>query len=143
LPSEEAKQEEQKAVERVKKLQPEVDTEATWVKKADKLQYGFKKHVVSDNEGMAIGVLTTTASVNEISNFEEMLATADLPKGISLSADKGYASAKNRELLKSKKLKDRILKRAVNLFCRNKYLSLILLQTSYCLYYLQLKNLFQ
>lgn len=112
-PSEEAKQEEKWAVKLLEKTQPGVDTEATWVKKAGKLQYGFKKHVVSDNEGMVIGVLTTTASLNEISNLEDVLATADLPQGIALYADKGYASAKNRELLKTKKIKDRILKRAV------------------------------
>ena len=112
-PTLEENQKEQKAVELLKIVQPGVDTEASWVKKAGKLQYGFKKHVVSDNEGMAIGVLTTTAKVNEISNLEEVLATADLPDGIGLFADKGYASVKNRELLKSKKMKDRILKRAV------------------------------
>jgi len=50
--------------------------------------------------------------VNEISNLEEVLDTADLPEGIYLNADKGYASAKNEELLKTRKIKSRILHRA-------------------------------
>jgi IS5 family transposase len=50
--------------------------------------------------------------VNEISNLEEVLDTADLPEGIYLNADKGYASAKNEELLKARKIKSRILHRA-------------------------------
>jgi IS5 family transposase len=111
--SEEAKQGEQRAVKLLKNTPPGVDIEATWVKKAGKLQYVFKKHVVSDYEGMVLGVITTTASLNEICNLEVVLTTADLPEHIALFADKGYASAKNRELLKTRKLKDRILKRAV------------------------------
>jgi IS5 family transposase len=59
-----------------------------------------------------LGILTTKASVNEISNLEEVLETADLPKGITLKADKGYQSAKNNKLLKEKKIKNHILKKA-------------------------------
>ena len=59
-----------------------------------------------------IGVHTTTASKNEISNLEEVLDSADLPKGIPLKADKGYQSKKNEELLKSRELKNHILKKA-------------------------------
>ncbi len=91
---------------------PGVDTQASWIKKAGKLRYGYKKHVVTDEEGLILGVLTTTASLNEISNLEEVLATADLPEGIPLKADKGYQSKKNEDLLKTKKLKNHILKRA-------------------------------
>lgn len=96
----------------LKTAQPGVDTEAAWIKKAGKLRYGYKKHVVTDQEGMMLGVLTTPANVNEIANLKEVLGTAGLPEGIPLKADKGYQSAKNGELLRSKKLKDHILKRA-------------------------------
>ncbi len=48
---------------------------------------------------MVLGVLSTMASVNEISNLEEVLDSADLPEGIPLKADKGYQSAKNSKLL--------------------------------------------
>lgn len=41
-----------------------------------------------------------------------MLATADLEQGTTIYADKGYQSAKNEQILKQKKLKNRILKKA-------------------------------
>ncbi len=89
-----------------------VDTDARWIKKAGKLRYGYKKHYVTDQEGLVLGVLTTAANVNEIANFEEVLNTADLPEGIHLNGDKGYASAKNEEILKKKNIKSRILLKA-------------------------------
>lgn len=89
-----------------------VDNEASWLKKAGKYHFGYKKHHVTDNEGLVLGVLTTKASVNEITNLEEVLNTADLPENIALKADKGYQSQKNEELLKQRKLKNHILKKA-------------------------------
>jgi IS5 family transposase len=96
-----------------------VDTEAAWLEKRGKLYYGYKKHYVTEEEGLVIGVVTTPANVNEISNLEEVLDSADLPEKIPLKADKGYQSKKNAELLKRKKLKNHILKRGR----RNKKLS--------------------
>lgn len=61
---------------------------------------------------MILGVLTTSANVNEITNLEEVLLSADLPEYIALKADKGYQSQKNTELLKKLKLKNHILKKA-------------------------------
>ncbi len=95
-----------------KELAPSVDKDGSWLKKRGKLHYGYKKHHVTDEEGMVLGVLTTTARVNEISNLEEVLDTADLPEGIPVKADKGYQSAKNNEILKNRKLKNHILKKA-------------------------------
>ncbi len=89
-----------------------VDKDAAWIKKAGKVRYGFKKHYVTDEEGLVCGVVTTKASVSEITNLEEVLNSADLPEGIPLKADKGYQSKKNEELLKQKKLKNHILKKA-------------------------------
>lgn len=103
---------EQQAQELVKKQHPGVDSEARWIKKAGKTRYGYKKHHVTDTEGLVLGVLTTPANVNEIANLEEVLATADLPENIHVYGDKGYRSAKNEELLKSKNLKSRILHKA-------------------------------
>lgn len=110
-PSEESKEKEAIATQVVKKYHPSVDTEAKYIKKAGKLRYGYKKHVVTDNEGLALGVLTTAANVNEITNLEEVLNTADLPKNIPLKADKGYQSAKNEGVLKKLNLKNHILKK--------------------------------
>ena len=61
---------------------------------------------------MVLGVLTPKASTNEIANLEEVLDSADLPEDIPLKADKGYRSKKNAELLKKRKLKNHILKKA-------------------------------
>ena len=91
-----------------------VDKDGTWLKKRGKYHFGFKKHHVTDNQGLVLGVLTTTASKNEIANLEEVLETVniDLPKDIPLKADKGYQSKKNAELLKKRNLKNHILRKA-------------------------------
>jgi len=96
----------------LKILKPSVDTDASWIKKAGKTRYGYKKHHVTDENGLVLGILTTPANVNEIANLEEVLNTADLPKGTIIYGDKGYQSAKNEALLKEKELKNRILKKA-------------------------------
>lgn len=89
-----------------------VDKEGAWLKKRGKYHFGYKKHYVTDEEGLVCGVVTTKASVNEVSNLEEILDSADLPEGISVKADKGYQSEKNSEILKKKKLKNHIMKKA-------------------------------
>jgi len=95
-----------------KEFSNSVDTEAAWIKKRGKLRYGYKKHYVTNDEGLVLGVATTKASTNEISNLDEVLDTADLPENIPLKADKGYQSKKNEEILKKRKLKNHILKKA-------------------------------
>lgn len=91
-----------------------VDNDGTWLKKRGKYHYGFKKHHVTDNEGLVLGVHTTTASLNEISNLEDVLESVNiaLPEYIPLKADKGYQSKKNSQILKKRKLKNHILKKA-------------------------------
>jgi len=105
-------QEIKKDKEILKVEQPSVDIEAGWIKKAGKLRYGYKKHVVTDEQGLILGLTTTPANVNEISNLEEVLAEIDLAKGTPFFGDKGYKSKKNDQLLKDKQLKNRLLKRA-------------------------------
>jgi IS5 family transposase len=102
-------------VEVHKEYADSVDKEGTWLKKRGKYHFGFKKHHVTDNEGLVLGVLTTTASKNEIANLEEVLETVNvvLPENIPLKADKGYQSKKNTEILKKRNLKNHILKKAV------------------------------
>jgi IS5 family transposase len=102
-------------VEVHKEYPDSVDKEGTWLRKRGKYHFGFKKHHVTDNEGLVLGVLTTTASKNEIANLEEVLETVNvvLPKDIPLKADKGYQSKKNVAILKKRNLKNHILKKAV------------------------------
>lgn len=90
-----------------------VDTDGSWLKKRGKYHFGFKKHYVTDEEGLVLGVLTTKASTNEIANLDDVLETAELPEHIPLKADKGYQSKKNEEVLKKRKLKNHILKKAL------------------------------
>ena len=59
-----------------------------------------------------LGDVTTKSSTNEIANLEDVLDAADLPRDIPLKADKGYQSKKNAALLKKRKLKNHILKKA-------------------------------
>ncbi|KKL51590.1 hypothetical protein LCGC14_2293970 [marine sediment metagenome] len=97
----------------VEKQYPEsVDKEAAWLKKSGRYRYGYKKHYVTDEGGLVLGVVTTRASTNEIANLEEVLDAAGLPEGIPLKADKGYQSAKNAALLEKRGLKNHILKKA-------------------------------
>ena len=98
---------------KVEKSYPKsVDKDAAWLKKGGKFRFGYKKHHVTDQEGLVLGVLTTKASTNEIANLEDVLDTADLPEGISLKADKGYQSMNNGKILEKRKLKNHILKKA-------------------------------
>lgn len=99
-------------VEVTKQYADSVDKEGAWLKKGGKYRFGYKKHHVTDDQGLVLEVLTTKASVNEVANLEQVLDTADLPKGIPLKADKGYQSKKNSKLLKKRGLKNHILKKA-------------------------------
>ncbi len=97
----------------VNKAYPDsVDQQAAWLKKGDTYHYGYKKHHLCDDQGLVLGVVTTKASCNEIANLQQVLDTTDLPPDIPLKADKGYQSAKNQALLKQRKLKNHILKKA-------------------------------
>ncbi len=104
--------EDEQEMEVKKEYSSNVDTDARWLKKRGKYHFGYKKHHVTDDEGLVLGVLTTTASTNEVANLDEVLDTADLPKHIPLKADKGYQSKKNAAILKERKLKNHILKKA-------------------------------
>ena len=99
-------------VEVVRDYPESVDKDAAWLKKGGRYRFGYKKHHVTDNEGLVLGVVTTKSSTNEIANLEDVLDAADLPKDIPLKADKGYQSKKNAALLKKRKLKNHILKKA-------------------------------
>ncbi len=111
----EDRSENEQDVEVKKEYADSVDKDGTWLKKRGKFHFGYKKHHVTDHEGLVVGVHTTTASKNEIANLEDVLDTVNvkLPKDIPLKADKGYQSKKNAEILKKRNLKNHILKKAV------------------------------
>ena len=88
---------------------PNVDAEARWVKKAGKLHFGYKRHTVTDVNGLILAEETTSANESDIKHFEAPLKKAKLPKGAPVFADKGYDSAENRKTLSRMKLKSRIM----------------------------------
>ncbi len=73
---------------------------------------GYKKHVVTTDNGLVLGVTTTKASVNEVSNLVEVIDKAKLPQEAKVKADKGYQSEHNENVLKGKGLRSHIMKKA-------------------------------
>ena len=97
----------------IKITQPGVDAEAAWLKKAGKLHYGYKKHLcVDEAEGMITAVVTTAANESDMHHISDVVEKSKLKKGARIKADKGYASAANRQALKDKELKDNIMHKA-------------------------------
>lgn len=86
-----------------------VDGEARWVKKTGKLHFGYKRHTVTDGNGLVLAEETTAANESDIRHLETPLKKADLPQGTPGYADKGYDPAENREALVRMKLKSRIM----------------------------------
>jgi len=85
------------------------DPDARWLKKGKRCYFGYKGFAVVDNEGFYENIHTESASEAEIDKLEIVITGV---KAKRLLADKGYASGKNRELLKGKKIKDGIMYKA-------------------------------
>lgn len=109
----EEEEQEQTGTKLVQIIKPNVDQEAAWIKKAGKLHYGYKQHTVSNQEGFVLGIHTTAANESDIKNLESALNTVKLKPRTPVYADKGYASQENDNVLIAKKLKNRILYKAV------------------------------
>ena len=90
-------------------VRPNVDTEARWVKKMGKLHFGYKRHTVTDENGMVLAEETTAANESDMKHLETPLKKAKLPRKALVYADKGYDSMENKETLKRMKLKSRIM----------------------------------
>ncbi len=86
-----------------------VDKEARWVKKAGRLRFGYKRHTVTDINGLILAEETTAANESDTNHMEVALEKADLPAQTPVYADKGYSSAKNRKMLADRRLKSRIM----------------------------------
>ena len=94
------------------KIQSYVDTEGAWVIKAGKLRYGYKKHILTDEQGLVVAVVTTSANQSDMVHLEDVVEKATLKKGSRVRADKGYCSQSNRNYLKEKGFKDGIMHKA-------------------------------
>ena len=90
-----------------------VDPEGRWLKKGKRSVFGFKHHDAVDENGMILGVHTTTANEHDskgLSPLLDKLAGEDLKGGVF--ADKGYKVPENDGLLKEKKVKNRLMHKA-------------------------------
>jgi IS5 family transposase len=65
-------------VEITKDYAERVDKDDTWLKKRGVYHFGFKKHHVTDDQGLFVGVHATNASKNEVANLEEVLDTVTI-----------------------------------------------------------------
>jgi transposase, IS5 family len=95
------------------------DPDATWLKKGKKSHFGYRSYVTVDQEdGYVRGVHTAPANESEVTHFDKALQAANI-KASRVLADKGYASAANRDSLKRQQVKSGIMHKAV----RNKPLT--------------------
>lgn len=89
-----------------------VDEEARWVKKGKEYRYGYKKHTLTDSQGLVLEVITTAANTSDTTQIIPLAEKAGLPEETMILADKGYTSQKNRAALKELKLEDGIMHKA-------------------------------
>ena len=66
-----------------------VDEDARWNKKMEKLHFGYKRHTVTDENRLVLAEETTAANESGIKHLETPLKKAGLPQGRPVYADKG------------------------------------------------------
>ena len=89
------------------------DPDANWIKKGKRAYYGYKGHISVDAKvGFILGGHITPASTADTTEIERIVNESGIPEGSIVFADKGYASAGNRNILADKKLKDGIMYKA-------------------------------
>ena len=76
----------------LKSRKPGVDTEARWVRKGRQYRYGYKKHVLTDRQGLVESIITTPANCADTVVLPKLIEKAELTQGVSVLADKGYCS---------------------------------------------------
>lgn len=93
------------ADESLEEYQPaRVDKQARWVVKRGKPQYGYKKHILTDEEGLVQAIETTPANTHDSQPLEALIDKAGCICGTQIEADKAYRSKRHDDLLKSKGL---------------------------------------
>lgn len=89
------------------------DVEAAWVKKGNRLHYGYKVHMAAEAmEGFILGGHVTPANRADTVELDRVLEELDLPSETVVLADKGYCSLGNREMLNNRGLHDGIMEKA-------------------------------
>lgn len=88
------------------------DPDATWLKKGKKSHFGFRSYASVDaQDGYVRGVHTAPANQSETTHFEAAVKSADFKPKRSY-ADKGFASAANRQHLRGQGIKSAIMHKA-------------------------------
>lgn len=87
------------------------DPDARWLKKGKQSYFGYKGYILVDqDDGYIDKVYVTPANKSEVKELENIVK--DIEPGQRLYADKGYASGTNSALLKDRRIKDGIMKKA-------------------------------
>ena len=87
------------------------DHEATWIQKGDQSIYGYSASVTTDEAGLIESVTTFPANRSEMTRLNEVVDQLNSIPGQVLLYDKGADSNNNRAVLKSKGLKDGIMRK--------------------------------
>jgi IS5 family transposase len=102
--------EEEDAVYEASNVQLLADKDARWLKKGRRSYFGYKSFVtVGARQGYIEKIAVTPANVSECRYFEKAVEDVETSR---YYADKGYASAENRAILKKKGLKSGIMQAA-------------------------------
>lgn len=109
---EEEKQKEEHQQKLIKIQKPGVDSEARWLKKSNKLHYGYKRCIATDDDGMVEAVHTTTANEHDSRGLEPVLKKVPKKKKEGVFTDKGFKVPDNDEYLKKSGIKNRIQHKA-------------------------------
>jgi len=89
------------------------DADAKWLVKGKKAMYGFKVHMaVDDKNGFILGGHVTGANISDMNEIKQVVEEIGIKEKSSIAADKGYSSQENRDMLKDKKMKIRIMRKA-------------------------------
>jgi IS5 family transposase len=96
----------------IKKAKPGVDSQGRWVKKGGKLHYGYKKQIVTDEDGMVEAVHTTAANEHDSTGLKPVMEKVPKSKKREVYADKGYKVPDNDKYLKEEGIKNRIQHKA-------------------------------
>ena len=79
------------------------------MRKGRHYRYGYKKHVLTDGQGLVESIITTPANCADMVVLPELIEKAEFTQGVSVLADKGYCSKKNSACLLEHGLIDGIM----------------------------------
>ena len=88
------------------------DADATWLKKGSKSHFGYQSFVQSDAEGFVEHTHTTPANLAETKELERAVAEVHQGARVRVLADKGFASAANKIMLHTKRIKCGLMRKA-------------------------------